>query len=184
MKKIKIISGIMSAIFILLSLSIFITERYTDYSFLAGNIDGTDLNIIFAVLSAVCLLISATTAIISKNEKHTVLNSVIRIICICVICLFAAVTTTVNSEHRYFEFSSPDGEYTVIAKEWSYLLGGGVVFYERVNPLIVEIKDSIGIDDGYCVISAGDYSVEWEENIMKFTASNGNGLYKTIYITN
>lgn len=182
MKKIKTVFGILSAFFVLLALTVFVTERYSDYRILTGSADGDVLNIVFSACAAVCLLISAITAIVSKTEKRIVLNSVIRFLIICIIGSFALISASDNKDCKYYEFSSPNGEYTVVAKEWSWLLGGGVVFYERVNPLVVTYREDFSTDDGYRAISSGDYSVEWEENVMSITLQNGNNIYKTVNI--
>ncbi len=182
MKKIKTVFGILSAFFILLALTVFITESCSDYRFLIGSIDGDILNVVFSVCAAVCLLVSAITAILSKTEKRIILNSVIRFLCICVICSFALVLSSVSKDCEYYKFISPDGAHTVIAEEWSYLLGGGVVFYERVNPLLVTYRENFSTDDGFRAISSGDYSVEWNENAMSITLQNGNNIYKTVKI--
>lgn len=182
MKKIKMVFAALSVIFILLSSTIFLTEKYSIYSFLANKVNGKTLSVFFAVCASICLLISAIAAIISKGEKRIVLNSVIKFVCICVISFFTAIPVLNNREYKYYEFNSPDGEYTVVAQEWSFLLGGGVDFYERINPLIITHKNSFSTDDGYLAISSGDYSVEWEENIAIFTVQNGNRIYKTIRI--
>ncbi len=182
MKKMKIFFGILSAIFVLLALIVFLTEKYSDFSFLLGVVNGDDLTAGFAVCATVCLLISAITAIISKTEKRIILNSVIRFLIISIIGSFALISVSDNKNYNYYEFSSPNGEYIVVAKEWSYLLGGGVVFYERVNPLLVTYRENFSTDDGFRAISSGDYSVEWEENVMSITLQNGNNIYKTVNV--
>ncbi len=182
MKKIKTISEILSAIFVLLALSVFIIERYSDYRILIGSADGDTLNVVFLVYAAIFLLVSAITAIISKAEKRIVLNSVIRFLIICIIGSFALISVSDNKDYKYYEFSSPDGEHTVVAEEWSFLLGGGVNFYERINPVLIKYKENFSTDDGFRAISSGDYSVEWNENVMSITLQNGNNIYKTVNI--
>ena len=182
MRKVKIIFGILSAVFVLLTLTVLITERYSDYRFLIGSVSGDVLNIGFGICAAICLFVSAVAAIISKSEKHIVLNSVIRFLCICGVCGFALVLSSVSKDCEYYNFSSPDAAHTVVAEEWSYLLGGGVVFYERINPMVVTYREDFSTDDGYRAISSGDYSVEWDGNVMSITLQNGNRFYKTIRI--
>lgn len=182
MKKFKIISGILSEVFILFILIIFITERYSNYRFLVGSTDGDTLNGIFLVCSAGCLFVSAIAAIISKTERHIVFNSFIRFLCIGVFCAFALIPTSVSKDCEYYTFTSPDGAHAVVAEEWSYLLAGGVDFYERINPMLVICKENFSTDDGYRAISSGDYSVEWKENVMSITLQNGNNIYKTVNI--
>lgn len=183
MKKIKMVFEILSAIFASFAAAVFFVEKYSKFSFLIGTVNSNTLTVVFASCAAICLLISAITAIISKTEKRIVLNSVIRIFCICVIGCFALTSASDNKVCKYYEFSSPNGEHTVVAEEWSFLLGGGINFYERTNPIIVTYKENFNTDDGYRAISSGDFSVEWNKNVMSFTAQNGNNFYKTINIT-
>ena len=183
MKKIKVISEILSAVFSLLALTVFLTESDSVYNILIGTVNGDTLIAVFAVCSAVCLLISAITAILSKTEKRIVLNSVIRFLCICIIGFFALISAiSAEGYRKYYKFTSPDGAHTVIAEEWSYLLGGGVVFYERINPMLVEYKESFDTDDGFRAISSGDYLAEWEGKVMCITMQDGNRNYKTLKI--
>lgn len=182
MKKIKTISAIISAAFVLFISVVLITEKCSDYRIITGTADGDTLNIIFSVCAVIFLLISAITAIISKNEKRVVSNTIIRFLCVCGLCIFALITSTVRKDCVYYDFISPDGEHTVVAEEWSYLLGGGVNFYERINPLFVVCKEIFSTDDGYRAISSGDYSVEWNKNIMCITMQDGNRNYKTVKI--
>ena len=176
------IFGILSAIFVLFALIVFITERYSNYSFLIETVNGDTLIVVFGVCAAICILISAITAIVSKTEKRIVINSVVRFVCICIIGFFAFISASAKKDYNYYEFTSPDGIYKVVAEEWSYLLGGGVNFYERINPMIVTYKDCFHTDDGYRAISSGDYSVNWNENVMGFKAPDGNNIYKTTEI--
>lgn len=182
MKKIKNISAVLSVIFALPAISIFLIEKYTDFEFLFAETEGSILVIILAILACVFLLITGITAIILKNEKHLIISTVIRILCICILCGIALTSSFDHSNSRYYEFTSPDNKHTVIAEEWSFLMGGGIVFYERVNPLFVRYKEGFSTDDGYRAISGGDYSVEWQDNVMSITLQNGNNIYKTVDI--
>lgn len=182
MKKTKIFFGILSAIFVLMALIVFITERYSNYSFLIGTVNGDTLIVAFGVCTAICILISAITAIVYKTEKRIVINSVVRFVCICIIGFLTFISASSGKDYTYYEFTSPDGVYEVVAEEWSYLLGGGVNFYERINPMIVIYKECFHTDDGYRAISSGNYSVNWNENVMSFKAQNGNNIYKTVNI--
>lgn len=182
MKKIKNISAVLSVIFALPAISIFLIEKYTDFEFLIKEIDSNILVGILTALACVFLLITGIMAIILKNEKHLIISTVIRIMCICILCGIALTSSFDHSNSRYYEFTSPDNKHTVIAEEWSFLMGGGVVFYERVNPLFVRYKEGFSTDDGYRAISGGDYSVEWQDDTMSITLQNGNNIYKTVDI--
>lgn len=161
MKKIKTITAVSSVFFILLAAAVSLVINHSKFSFLIGTLNSNELIIIFAAFAAICLAVSTITAIASKQEKHMVLiKSVIRVFIICAIVYFALTSAAFNRSCDYYEFTSPDGKYTVIAEEWSYLLGGGVKFYERINPLLVMQKESFSTDDGYRAINSGDYSVE------------------------
>lgn len=182
MRKTKFITAAFSLFFILLADAVKLVEEKTKYSFLIGNLNSDGLICVFLICSCICLVISVIAAFASKKEKHIVINSLIRIILITGILSYALSSGILTADNEYYKFTSPDKEYSVIAEEWSFLLGGGVVFYERENAFLVIEKESFNTDDGYRVISAGNYSVEWNENIMAFTGSNGNNIYKTVEI--
>ena len=69
----------------------------------------------------------------------------------------------------YYTFYSPDRRYSVIAEEWSWLLGGSVTLYERTSPFLVEQKAVLITDDGFRPISADAYEIQWEDNVVTFT---------------
>lgn len=64
----------------------------------------------------------------------------------------------------YFEFSSPGGEYALVAEERSFLLFAEVKLFKRVNPFFIKnLETTMGIDDGYPSISQDAYWVEWDK---------------------
>lgn len=181
-KKAKIIFYIMTAVFLGLAAVFHLIEEYSDYSFLAGEINGNRIIMIFLICASVCLVAISIIALASKNEKNRFLQTLISVLFAGVIISSTCVLGAFSRDIKYYEFVSPDGQHTVIAEEWSYLLGGGVNFYERVNPLFVTGKESFSTDDGYKAINSNDYTVEWNENTMSFTAQNGNHIYNTVEI--
>ena len=69
----------------------------------------------------------------------------------------------------YYTFYSPDRRYSVVAEEWSWLLGGSVTLYERTSPFLVEEKARLITDDGFRPISADAYEIQWDDNVVTFT---------------
>lgn len=182
MKKTKYITTVLSFLFIILAAAVKLFEEKTKYNFLIGSLNGERLIYVFLICACICLVISAITAFAFKKEKHIVINTIIRIVLLAGIIYYASVLSFLSTDSEYYIFTSPDEKFSVIAEEWSFLLGGGVNFYERENSFLVIEKESFSTDDGYGVISAGNYSTEWKGNIMTFTGNNGNGVYKTIKI--
>lgn len=182
MKRAKRITAAFSVFFILIAAAVKLFEEKTKYNFLIGTLNGNGLIALCLICACVCIAISAITAFASKKEKHMVINTFIRMALIAGILYYTFTLSFFTADNEYYKFTSPDGKYSVIAEEWSFLLGGGVNFYERENLFIVTEKESISTDDGYRVISAENYSVEWKENIMIFTGSNGNNVFKTVEI--
>lgn len=182
MKKVKYITAAFSVLFTLLAAAVKLIEEKTKYNFLIGTLSGDGLISVLLICAAACLAVSAITAFASKREKHIVINTVIRIILIAVTVYYTLILSLFTTDTEYYKFTSPDGKHSVIAEEWSFLLGGGVNFYERENVFFVKEKGSFSTDDGYRVIAAENYSVEWNENVFTFSGSNGNGVYDTIEI--
>ena len=182
MKKAKNITAALSVLFILLAAAVKMFEEKSEYSFLAGTLNGDGLISVCLICSCVCLVISAITAFGSKAEKHIVINTLLRIVLIAGILFYLLTLSFFNADNKYYTFTSPDGKYSVIAEEWSFLLGGGVNFYERKNAFLVIEKGSFNTDDGYRVITSENYSVEWDDNLMRFKGSNGNNIFETVEI--
>lgn len=174
MKMTKSVTNTFSVIFIILAAAVKIFDERSKYEFLIGTLNGDGLILIFLLCACACIVISAICALISKKEKHIVIKTVIRIILLAGILYYVLILSFFTTDKEYYEFASPDGKHSVIAEEWSFLLGGGVIFYERENAFLVTEKESFSTDDGYRVISSGNYSVEWNKNIMTFSASSGN----------
>ncbi len=182
MKKAKIVTAALSVFFILLTAAVKLFEENSEYSFLAGNLNGDGLIGVCLICSCICLAVSAIAAFFPIREKHIIITTVIRIVIIAGILYYTLFLSFFAADNKYYTFNSPDGKYSVIAEEWAFLLGGGVNFYERKNAFLVTEKGSIGTDDGYRVISAENYSVEWNDNVMTFTGNNGNNMYESVEI--
>lgn len=177
----KIIIGGISVALIIVSCFIYAIRESFGLNFLVGNTDSDIIIRIALVCAAICLIIISVIAIV-KKEKHRILKTLICFVASVAIFYFVGISAFFSRPYTYYDFVSPDGKYSVIAGEWSWLQGGGVNFYERTNPFLIKEIDSISTDDGYEPIKRNDYSVKWDENRMEFTANNGNGYYETIEI--
>lgn len=81
-----------------------------------------------------------------------------------------------DCDPRYYTFRSPDGAYTVIVEEESWLLCGWSNFYEPVCPgLMRKLDASLGTDDGYRPFSAGRYQLTWEADQLLVDCDFGSG---------
>ncbi len=177
----KVILYVLTSLFFLVSAAVYAVCEYSDLMLLIGNVNGYMVIRIALVCAAICLIIISVISI-AKKEKHKILKMVICFIASVAILCFVGISAFFSRPYTYYDFASPDGKYSVIAGEWSWLQGGGVVFCERINPLFIKEIDSILTDDGFKPIKRNDYSVKWNENRMEFTANNGNGYYETIEI--
>lgn len=181
-KKAKIIFYIMTAVFLGLAAAVNLIEKHSDYSFLTKEINSNRIIMVFLVCASVCLVAISVIALASTNIKNKFLQVFINVLLTGVIISSTCVLGAFSLDTKYYEFVSPDKQHTVVAEEWSYLLGGGVNFYERINPLFVIRKESFSTDDGYKAIHSGYYTVEWHGNTMLFTANNGNNIYSSVEI--
>ena len=177
----RIILYILTAVFLTVSACVYTIQEYEDLYLLIGNVNGDMIMHTALALAVVCLIIIAVIAII-KKEKHRILKTVICFALSGVMFFCIGFSDFFSRPYAYYDFTSPDGKHTVIAGEWSWLLGGGVSFFERTNFLFVKRVGSFSTDDGYEPIRNNEYSVDWNENKMIFTANNGNGYYETIEI--
>ncbi len=175
----KIILYILIAIFLTVSACVYTIQEYEDLYLLIGNINGDMIMRIALICAVVCLIIISVIAII-KKEKRRILKTVICLVISGMMIYCVGISGFFSRPYTYYDFTSPDGKYTVIAGEWSWLHGGGVNFYERINLLFVKRIGSFSTDDGYEPIRNNDFSVAWNENSMDFTANNGNGKDETV----
>lgn len=187
MKKTAKIFGILSAVSSLSVLIPLIAEAVSDYNFLFGSVDIEKLTAILFSFSAVFLLISTILAVIAKDDKNKVSDYVIRFLQVFLICFFIFKLINDSKDHKYYEFTSPDGKHTVVAEEWSENLSddythGCVMFYVRKNTFFISQKDLCFNTNGYLPISSDGYSIEWNENNMSFTLQNGNNEPETVTI--
>ena len=182
MKKAVKVFNILAIIPMLIALIITLIKAFTKWIFLIGSADGNVLIAILAICSALFLIISFIISIASKSDKQNIQKSVSRLLCIIILCFLSFNKISEKKDNKYFEFTSPDGNYTVVAEEKTELLSGTIRFYERENMLFVSHKDIFSTDDGYRPITSDRYSVEWNDNVMTFTADNGNNIFKSIQI--
>ena len=177
----RIILYILTAVFLTVSACVYTIQEYEDLYLLIGNVNGNMIMRTALALAVICLIIIAVIAIV-KKEKHRILKTVICFVLSCAMLFCIGFSDFFSSPYTYYDFTSPNGKYTVIAGEWSWLLGGGINFFERTNPLFVKRIGSFSTDDGYEPIRNNDYSVQWNEKEMIFTANNGNNYYETTEI--
>lgn len=179
MKKLNIIFEVIAAIPITVALILILIYELSGNEFLVGSVNDSLLYIILLSTSAAFCLISAITTVLNKEKNNRISSFISKFLRVVIVCVFIFNWSYDYEDKNYFEFTSPDGNHTVVAEEWTYLLSGGVSFYERENKIFVKHKEIFTTDDGYRAISSGDYTIEWTDNSMLFTAQNGNGIYKT-----
>lgn len=144
---------------------------------LIGRIAGSQL--IYGVV--IGILILGMMLVIAKHRQNKSKKSLIIMIAGCVFSTILLLGTSfcyllfMVDRGTYYTFYSPDKKYAVIAEEWSWLLAGGVVLYERTSPFLVEEKANLITDDGFRAICANAYEIEWDDNIVTFTVETMNG---------
>jgi hypothetical protein len=114
---------------------------------------------------------------IKKNKKNTILCIGIGIITVFLSIFISLVFTgSGDSDESYYYFTSPITGDVIIAEEWSWLLGGGVNFYEKSNEKQVHLIGSISTDNGYRPLADNAYSLEWNPNEVTISYSyRGSG---------
>lgn len=149
-------------------------DKYTDLIFYFMKLDTSDwMNISFTALALSITVYAIVLYKENKIRKLILCGLIILSLGIYVCSSFGHAFTSV--EDKYYTFNSPDGNYHLIAKEWSFLLGGGVHLYEEKNPVFLKQLGQVGTDDGFRAIEHNAYSIEWDDNKVTFTVSMGNG---------
>ncbi len=176
-KTIKYLVFIIIALNISIITFVWLLGSFTKLEFLLFTMDSSLLLYIDFVVFAICIVILSAILLRKQKNKIVLLIPIILSFCIVVCSTFTWAFTSVDN--KYYEFHSPDGKHTVAVREWSFLLGGGVHIYERINPFFVKELGRMGTDDGYRAIEHNDYSIEWDDNNFTLTIGNGIGYGST-----
>ncbi len=180
-KKIKILSSVVGIISILLIITLALVDTYTEYYVIVFRTGSPGLlHFSFVILSVAIVTLGVT---MYKDKQMGFLKTVVFVLVSISIftCSFFGYAVT-DLENKYYRFYSPDKKYCIIAREWAFLLGGGVYVYEPLNALLAREVARLGTDDGYRAIKHHDYSIEWNENVVTFTIGTGNGYEDTVII--
>ena len=85
------------------------------------------------------------------------------------VCLFFDDT-------RRYGFASPDGRHAIVVEEEGFLQAGWIRVYERINPLVVRLRETEATHDSYGTLFAGDYTVTWREDGVTLVFEGGTGV--------
>ena len=150
---------------------LFIIPIVSGKKILVGHIEGSQLAYgTIVVLMLLCIIL----VIIRYRDNRCNKNLMIMIV-VSVIATGALLGTSflyllfMADSETYYTFYSPDGRYSVVVEEWSWLVGGSVTLYERTSPFLVEFKENMITDDGFRPISADAYEIQWDDNIVTLT---------------
>lgn len=138
-----------------------------------------DFTLIQRVLNMVALFSGFALAVLYyiQSERQTQ-NKIILIftgIGLTILVLSFNFILAIFDVTDYHTFTSPDAAHTIVIGEYSFLQGGGVHIYERVNPFFIRLKDCAATDDGHRPICDGIYHITWYENGACFSFSDGQG---------
>lgn len=169
-----------------LTVTVFITKQNQASKFFYFNGTKVWQSPNLYIVSIICLLIFPIILFLQlkKNRKNMILCIGIAIIMVfSSIFIYLVFTGTGDREERYYYFTSPITGKDIIAEEWSWLLGGGVNFYETINDKHVHLIGNIPTDNGYRPLENNAYSLKWSENDFtidfSFRDSGPNELWKT-----
>ncbi|VYT71616.1 hypothetical protein [Clostridium tertium] len=85
------------------------------------------------------------------------------------------------SEIKYFNFTSPNGNRTLVVEEDSFLLSGRSYFYEKKFGIFIKsLSKEISTDDGFRPFSTDSYRLTWkDEDTVKIEYDFGSaGIWK------
>lgn len=169
-KPVKVISAMIFLLCPVLA-ALFLIPVVTGKKILIGHVSGSQF--IYGII-AIILFLAVLFAIVRYRYVKCVKNLII-MISVSVISVAALLITSffyllfMADSATYYTFYSPDGNYCVVAEEWSWLLAGHITLYERINPFLVEKKAVLTTDDGFRAIAADAYEIQWDNNVVTFT---------------
>lgn len=143
----------------------------TGKKILIGQVSGTQLiygmSVVMLLLIILLVIIRYVYIKCAKNLMIMILGIVISTITLLGATFYYLLF--VADRETYYTFYSSDKKYSVVAEEWSWLLSGGVILYERTNPFLIEKKAVLITDDGFRAIKEDAYEIQWDGNIVTFT---------------
>ena len=82
----------------------------------------------------------------------------------------------------WYEFKSPDKKYSLVAREYTFLLLSDIRLYERTSPIFVrELEADLSPDDGLAAISQDAYKISWDGDVVTLSVDmNQNGMWDTV----
>lgn len=157
-----------SAAIILFLLVIGMDGIFEDLQFYYRGVDQTGFQIITGCVIAVFLLIGISlhfAVLVKEKRKRTS-----AVVGTAAIVLFAAAYFGVcalgngrDADLKYFSFSSPNSEYSIVISEARDFLGNGrISVFQRINAFLMREKGSIQtVDRWNSPFSDNLYSIEW-----------------------
>ncbi|MBQ8783596.1 MAG: hypothetical protein IJZ57_07485 [Clostridia bacterium] len=137
----------------------------------------------FTILCAGCMLVLASISVfLFKNFKHkwiSVLISAILTVIIVFIMFFIRVWYI--SDIDYFEFTSDDGEHSIMIMENSFLHGGSGMVYEKTSDFTMKKVGNYSFNHVASPVNNNNFFLVWnEDNFELHFKGNRSGEYDVI----
>ena len=121
----------------------------------------------FPITTMLCIasLVSAVAVFIYKNSKHKVLSGLLLTIFSLWFYYLLIIFTLFCINGTYFEYSSDDGKHQIVARECSFLHGGGWGdIYEKTTFCTMRRVGGYSTDDGFGPFSSDAFYFVWNED--------------------
>lgn len=172
MKKLRIAVYILICINVCALMLFFLGSGISDREILIGlTPTATYAYYSFTIILFCCIVLGALRLLQDRCIKNFVMMAVGSGFAAAIFAGATFMHLFLTDGAAYYEFDSPDGQYTIIVYDESIFLGINLVkIYERVDPFFIEEKVQLSANEVFLPLSvwADAYGMEWNGNIVTF----------------
>lgn len=168
-----VLSGILLCVYLLIKA----LEKRNIYIYFLGI--GAKELVPFLTIPCVALLIGAVSFFLIKNCKRMIEKFLVVIpslLVSVVVIWFMLFGYAFSAENKYFEYTSDDGQHTIVVSEQSFLFDGHGYIYEKTSFCTMEKVGTYSTDDGYRPFTNDTFFFVWNEENFELHYYFGNGL--------
>jgi len=127
-----------------------------------------------------CIVLRVLYFLQNKCIKSFIIMAVVTVFVAILFACASFIHCFLADGIAYYEFNSPDNQYTIIVYDEPIFMGGHLVkIYERVNPFFIEEKVQLSEDEVFLPLSiwADTYEMEWNDNTVTFGIATKEGEF-------
>ena len=160
--KVSVIFFILFAVLLGAYLLLEYLEATDVYIYLLGF--GTNEIMIKLIPLYVLSLVIGVAVFLYKNISRKILATLLIIAVALAALWYLAISLMFASPDTYFEYTSPDNEHQIVARDMSFLLSGGGIIYEKTSFCTLKRVGGYTTDDGFCPFTHDAFYFVWNEN--------------------